>query len=556
MESITDQEKQEYEANLRWRLEVLKAKLEAGEVHISSDIADGIEQSLKAVRSLPDGQIDLDTVDGRVRSMALAAAHVHNREQDKKSISLIDVSRTYFDFVELNCGDLARQAKEHGLNAHQFAMALSRDVEAVTGINKQLPQFLEVLENFWRDAADAVHYHVQDLQGTKAVYGGDLFPSYEQNLASSVGLYTDTIVLSDPFWHSRHVFDMASPERRVYYFAKHAINVLGYRDMALADLEKPIVVFAPFRSSVDDAEEKFLKHITEVDGLKHAAHVFGRSFENVEDLFDYARTLSTPELAVEALADPSRLVFDTEWGGSKLEQVRRSLGSEWSPVTGDSNAGLMIAGQCLARMGQATDILLKSRYLMGTPLIDAPTSWKYFSWKLEYNSALDDDDRTHLHMVRGLQHAREGEAQWLGKIPPAALIEMRKVGAFEEIRTVLSAGVDDIARERPTAYFRSSDKIVENIRDAFDRHGAEVKKLTQRKIKFAGFDIGSLVAVGAVEIAAAITGTPLFGVGAYAATQLIDAPTIRQIPAKFRDLRNAHVELKKSPMGLLFKHKK
>jgi len=347
---------------------------------------------------------------------------------------------------------------------------------------------------------------------------------------------------------------MGTDEQRVYYLLKHAINVLTYKDLATADLKNPIVVVTPFRSSIDEGERDFLASIAVTDGLKHAELVFGQPFASAEDLWKFADTLTTSDAVVRALANPDRLLFDTDWQEDKKQQIDRALRSDWAALGGGDHPGQMVVNQCFGRMGQATDLLLKSRYLMGTPLIDAPTSWKYFTWKLEYNAALSEE-RTHLHMVKGLQHASATDAEWLGRIPPAALIEMRKEGAFEEIRNMLSQGVAEIASEKPEAYFRSSDKIVDNIRSAFERHKAEITDLRRKKIKFAGFDIGSLIAVGTVEVAAAITGTPMFGVAAYAATQLIDAPAIRQLPERFRTLKNAHVELKKSPMGLLFKHK-
>ncbi|UNZ52845.1 hypothetical protein [Agrobacterium tumefaciens] len=552
---MSEQSSEDYEAGLRWRLEVLKAKLEAGEIVIAEHLADDFEKSLKAVRYQADGQIDLSTVDGRVRSMALGAAVAHNRQAEKDAISLTDISNIYFEFIEKNFGTFRDEAKRKGLDAHQFAILVSRNSPSVAEISPVIPKFLELLEQFWKDASDASHYHIQDLTASKAVYGGDLFPAYTQNLASTVGLYIETIVLSDPFWNSRHILRSASDEQCTYYVVKHSINVLNYRDLATADLKNPIVVVSPFKSSVDENEFEFLRGITQTDALKHAEALFGRPFGTVEELWEFGGTLTTPEAVVSAVVDKERLLFDTEWNGTKEEQIARALKAEWATMTGDANPGHLIVGQCFGRMGQATDLLLKSRYLMGTPLIDAPTSWQYFNWKLEYNSALAEDNLTHLHMVKGLQHVGQTDAQWLGNIPPAALIEMRKEGAFEEIRSVLSQGVAEIAAEKPAGYFRSSDRIVENIRDAFDQHKAEIRDLTKKKIKFAGFDLGSLLAVGTVEIAAAITGTPLFGVGAYAASQLIDAPTLKQLPERYRTLKNAHVELKKSPMGLLFKHK-
>lgn len=204
---------------------------------------------------------------------------------------------------------------------------------------------------------------------------------------------------------------------------------------------------------------------------------------------------------------------------------------------------------------QATDLLFKSRYLMGVPLVEAPTSWEYFNWKLEYNAAQRPDDLTSLHVIKGLQRASETDEPWLGNIPPAALIEMRRQGAFEEIRAVLSKGVEEIASVNPEGFFRSSDRIVDNIRDAFDAHTREVARLRAKGVKFAGRELGSMIIAGGIDIASIITGTPTFGAASFAVNQLVDAPKLKEIPERFRDLKNAYRELKKSPMGMLFKYK-
>lgn len=120
---------------------------------------------------------------------------------------------------------------------------------------------------------------------------------------------------------------------------------------------------------------------------------------------------------------------------------------------------------------------------------------------------------------------------------------------------MLSRGVSEIARVKPNGYFRSSDRIVENIRDAFDAHAKEVRELRASGIKFAGHDLGSMVTAGGIDIASIITGTPTFGAASFAVNQILDVPKLREIPERFRALRNAHRNLKKSPMGMLFKHK-
>lgn len=550
---MSDEDRDE---ELRWRLECLKVMLDEGKLTISDHLRPDTEASFARVRYGSDGKIDLSTVDARIRSMSLIAVFSKKRTEAKNAISLTDISAAYFDFIEGNLGFLVEEARKSGFSAQEFATRVSATQSLVESLAPQIEDFLNSLKEFWEGVADSAHYHVQDLQGSKAIYGGDLFPSYQENIASTAGLYIDTIVLSDPFWNSRHIFQQATPEKKVFYLVKHAVNVMNYRELANADLAKPIIVFAPFQSSIDEHEREFLQKIAATDTLKHGGHLFGRSFENIEEFFKFCATLQTPDSVVKALADPSRLLFDTEWSGSLEDQIKRSLGGDWAALSHNNlNAGTMVAGQCFGRMGQATDLLLKSRYLSGIPLIDAPTSWEYLNWKLEYNSAVSIKNNEHLHMVRGLQRAASTDEEWLGRIPPASLIEMRKVGAFEEIRSVLADGVAKLSQSNPENFFRSSDKIVDNIRDAFDRHSTEVAELRRKKIKFAGFDLGVMIAAGAIDIAAMVTGYPTFGAASLAVDQLVDTPKLREIPERFRTLKNAHIELKKSPMGILFKHK-
>jgi hypothetical protein len=347
-----DQQAQ-YDDDLRWRLEVLKVMFEEGKIHVAEHLLDATKASLSKVRYGLDGKIDLSTVDGRIRSMSLMAAHMHQRTQAKAAISLSDISSMYFEFVDKNLGFLAKEARDRKLDAGQFARLAPTSPEFVKSISPQIPGFLEALQEFWESVSDSAHYHIQDLNASKAIYGGDLFPSYQKNISSTASLYIDTIILTDPFWNSRHIFQNAKPETQVHYLAKHTINVLQYQKLATAGGNVPIVAFAPFRSSVDEHEEEFLKKISISDGLKHAGKLFGREFSEADELWEYVKPLESPDQIITALADPSRLLFDTEWTESLEAQIKRSLDGDWSSTFGAApHAGRLVAGQCFGRMGK------------------------------------------------------------------------------------------------------------------------------------------------------------------------------------------------------------
>jgi hypothetical protein len=218
----------------------------------------------------------------------------------------------------------------------------------------------------------------------------------------------------------------------------------------------------------------------------------------------------------------------------------------------------MVASSALGRMTVSNEILLKSARLHGTPLIDAPTSWEYFKWKLEYDAdrTAKPEDATSLHIARGLESLMKTEFQWIGNVPPKALIELRKSGALVEIRRVIGSGIDRLAHEDPNDFEASADAILKNLCDAFAEHQKQVDVLRKKKWKFAAKDIGTWLVAGAVEIAAAATGTPLYGLLAFAAGQLFDAPKLKDIPESLRALAAESRKTKNSPVGLLFRYKK
>jgi hypothetical protein len=544
-----------HEDDIRARLELLRQRLSDGKIKFAGHLVEGARASLAAVRYGPDGKIDLSTVDGRVRALSAAVAGVEHRAESKEAASLRDIQQSYFAYVENHFGTLYKDMLEAGAHPQSWSWAMSRHQETVDQIYPAIEPFMETLSAFWEAVEEGVRYHLQDLKFTKGVFGGDLFPSYSNNIASTCGLYLDTIILTDPFMNSKPLFPRWDRAVAVRFFVKHGLSVLSYKELALAELNPPIVAVVPFLSSVDEDERELLSRMVEPDALAHAKALFGREFGDIAEFLDFAMSLDTPEKIVGVVKDPARLLFDMEWREPLPQQIEKAI-EESGGVIDPSKPGLVVFNQVFGRMMQATDILHKSWQLGGTPLIEAPTSWQYLNWKLEYSADLSPSDQLPLHMVRALQHAGSTDVEWLGAIPPEALIEMREQGAMEEIRDVLTAGVEEVAVAQPGNFFRISDHIVSNIDNAFETHRRAISELRRKKLRFWGHDIGSWLVTGSIGVAAAVTGNPVFGVAALAADQVLDAPKLRDIPKRFQHVRNETAARRRSPLALLFKHMK
>jgi hypothetical protein len=549
------EEKNAYEARLQRRLLLLRKRFEEGKIRIPKDPQ--LTKSLMAMRYAPDGSVDLNTVDGIVRSLALAIEGLHEREETKKLMPLVEIQSTYFGCLEKNFGHLHREMVKRRANPHLVAKTLSNDSAHIEAVAKSLTGFVDVIEQFWTQTADTAYAHVEDMQKTlKGVFGGDLFPSYTQNIASKCGIYTDTIILPDPFIRSKDLFDKWNPSDRTYYFLKHGLSLLDYKELACADVNPPIIVVLPDIGHIKKSELDFVIELGRKDALVHAGKVFGRSFSSMDELIEFARPLDTVEKVTRKLFDVSRVLFNVEWQGSVAERIARAVKDETTGLFHLKNPGIMVALEGLGRMIASNELLVKSQRLEGTPIIDAPTSWRFFAWKLEYDAQKIEKETKlkNLHVVRGLESLAANEMEWLGRVPPKALIELRKTNAIDEIRNILGKGVEAVAQTNPTNFFRTTDKVFDNIQQAFDEHRKKIKELSDKKWKFAGSDIGSWLVVGTLGIAAAATGNAALGITAYAASEILNAPKLREIPKSVKDLAQQDREIKRSPVGLLFKY--
>jgi hypothetical protein len=547
----------EYEDRLRKRLQLLKEQLEAGKVKIAEGLQ--VADSLKAVRYGPDGEIDLDTVDSLVRSMALGVEGMHYRQETKKIASLAEIQNAYFNFLYNNFSHFYNIMTERKLTPHDCGLAAINSQVSISEVMEFLPDVLNYIEEFWNETADIVQIHVEDMRHSiKGIFGGDLFPTHNENIASKCGIYTDTIILPDPFLRTKHIFQMQDDSQKVYFFIKHAMNILQYKDLACADVKVPIVVVIPDTSALDNEEKEFNAKLGKADSLLHYVKLFGRNFESFDDFMDFASTLDTIERALLEIKEPSKLLFDTEYGTDPKIQFEKMLTSKIITNTGITHPGEIIANMSFGRMATSNELLIKSRRLGGTPIIDAPTSWQYFKWKLEYDSERMESicNLQNLHINNALQGLSKHDMTWIGNIPPKALIEIRKEGAMDEIRHIMCKDIEKLIETNPNNFHRTQDKVFDNLEKAFFKHQENIKELSNKKWKFAGQDIGSWLVIGGIEVTAALTGTPAWGLTALTANQFFDTPKLKDIPKSIQKLKEENDKLNKSPVGMLFNIKK
>lgn len=225
-----------------------------------------------------------------------------------------------------------------------------------------------------------------------------------------------------------------------------------------------------------------------------------------------------------------------------------------SPGLNREIAGHYVLSSCVGRMSQALDSRHKAQNFQGTPLITAPTSWRYFSWMLEYDSSdnIDSGRREDMHIVHALTSESE-RLEWLGKVPVETILEIRKNGLANDVREILGKGIGSLVKINPDNYLRTANTVVDNLDQAFRKHQDKIQEAKANRLKFYGIDVGSCVAVGGIAVAAAVTANPVLG-AVSGLLGVAGAANLREIRSKYAELKQKESEIERTPTGLLFRH--
>jgi len=537
------------------RFQLLREQIAKGKFHVASHLRDDFERSFARVAFAADGLVDESTLDGQVRTTLLAVAVIADREEWKDAVSLKKIQEAYFERLTKMFGQPYELMLQANADPYRFASWFASDSTRVKETVQAIDEFVDGTHDFWENIAEPTWIHLEDSQDMKAVFTGEIFPDGRSNVVSSTGIYFDTTVLPDPFLRLAPMLSHMGESERVEEILRLGLQAMAYRDLALADLPTPLVAVLPDRHSLEDDYKEFVHHRAARDAIRHASGLFGRTFTELDELIDFLRRFKSSSDIVSVLARPGELVFATEWEGDLASHIDRYLLENASKL-GISHPGQAVLFQLLTRFSQANDSFQRSRELRATPVLRAETSWLWFNWMLRNNAWIENSDTlVELHLARAMGTTVNSEISWLGNVPPAALIEIRKVGALDEIRHIMSAGISELVAARPENFHRTSDKVFDNLHSAFREHEAKLNEIRGKKWKFAGFDVGSFFVVGGIEMAAALTGLPLFGVAAATASSLGVVPTANDLKEKLGQIRKEGNVLSNTGVGILFKHR-
>lgn len=472
----------------------------------------------------------------------------------QKYSRLLDIQHAYFALLERYFAQPFAEMRRFRVSPYEIAQQIANQEKTVRAFVSDAEDMAAEFRQFWHAVHTPLESHLAALQGLKAVFGGDIAPSYTTNIARSAGLYIDTILLPDPLLRVGEFFHTMNPHAAVFYTVKHALNILNYKSLALTELTPPLLVMIPDYALEDTTTHQMLLTSSYADLLFHCSKLFGQDFSTQEELSTFLKSTSGWEDFASRLVEPTRLLMDAESSASpseQLHQFRSEQERNFGPQLLES-WDQAVSMAFLGRMLSTNKSILNSSHYHGTPLIDAPTSWQYLLWKYEYDSARGREprqDAKEMVVTKVLQ-----DITLLTDLPEKTLLDLRRRGAVSELRALLSQNIHDIDTSSPSLLPEVTQQVSANLEEAFTKHKQELDKHTRSKTFF-GLEVGSFVATGSVAITATSMGSVPLAILA-TALGLIGIPSAKDLWGKGKDLLATNQELKRSPAGILFHQKK
>lgn len=534
-------------------LAILETEVAAGTLRQSIDPM--ILDRLASVQRDSHGIVKIETVDPLLIAQAQLVVD-DLLEREALSVPLRDIQ---IDFVELLSGffsDPYTLMTQHDASPHEIAQSIADSPESVERLSKIAPTILEAIRDYWSNAGIVTSAHLRNMTTLKAVYGGNVFPHENSDLISNVGLYADTLVVPDPMLGALSMHSMLKPSRLAYQLVKNGLTAMKYRELAIADLDVPLVVFAPNYFFLSDELPRFSMRMSEDDVCKHMQMVFNYDFASIDDVHKFFANAPSENALAQSVVDHDRFTLDVDELPLPLDQIAASkeMLNKFKDGLFPSDARRSLPFEFLGRFMQVNAALAHCDLYRGIPLIDAPTPWQFLLWKHEYAGAVATNGAYSRDTI--IQHALHTELRDVTifkNITPEGVVKLRREGLLEDLREVIRLGISEIVDADEGAVLKVAKRVAANLRAELGRYESEVKALT-RDVGLAAAGATLTLGTAGLSIAAAVTGNiPLVVAGTLAGT--LGTPGIRELVTRGREFLKRHRTLRRSPVGLFWRAK-
>lgn len=422
----------------------------------------------------------------------------------------------------------------HGIEFHFFQFSNFLEDSNSSGCRDVIESLLEWLPQFWFEKILCMQDQLNSTDSLKIVSGISQLSSSSgeesSNLVSSLGLYIDTLILTDPVLValqiilSGNLLESIDLQFVIALVADGLLKALAYREVVTADLSLPICVFMPELFSETEITKELIQALTKTDATLIFGQLFGkkiRNFDHLSLLLKRVKSFDEFDKRIVSLdAWNLAMTKDSKRPSELIAHLNLALDQslvkteEWMRMTVGEKARFHLTG----RLTILNELVYRSWILDATPLVLDDEYWSLLQFKFELESErFSALRRSDSNISRLLATANTKSLKLLTNVPVQDLIALRKEGALVELRRQLFEGIRQIEMSNLDAR-ESVEKVVsENINDVLKLHSEHLELLARQEKDFLGKSILPLLANTLMLVSGAI----------------IDDPTVKAVVSAF-----------------------
>lgn len=530
-------------------LRLFEQKFINGELRPSFDPI--VVDRIYSVERNEEGTLVPDSVDPTLLSIATMVAEAEWLRRLSKT-NLSSIQKEYTGILRANFEQFERLATDNGVPIEQLPEALSCSEFMQKNFDRIAQSFVEGLGEFWNQSASAVQYHLLGTKGLKMVYGGNSFPNRSSNLWRTGLLYSDLLVVPDPMLAWTRYAEAPNAATRIRYTFRDCLTALQYAPFAEAD--DPAVVFCPLLPLANEDVERLCIEAAEEKTCFFASLLMGVEFGSARELFQHLKELGTRENFLNKVKEPEYLLIDVEEDLDPENQMNlaletsRDMGLSMESLSEAEMLGMHLFGRWL----QIEVAWAQSQALKGHPLIDAPTSWKYFQWKMEFDANTRDSDKELLSAtLRGNAAVSAMDSFGdLENLTAEQLLDAKNSEALNNLRSVIRNASAELATEINdqnsvvNATVKKLDELISSHRNTEAKLRESKKKLAQ--------DLGLTLTAGGIGIASVTSASIPLGVAA-CLLSMLGVSSLNELKSKSREIYERYQANEQNPVAFFLK---
>lgn len=428
---------------------------------------------------------------------------------------------------EGKCPSISKIHEEYLDGVFARFIVLSRELEAAKFQNVfgHLSELSYWIDTYWSKNVLCLQDQLNCQSSLKVSCGiGETRKSVSQ-LVSTVGLYADTIIVTDPIQVATRIalgFDPRQPDSAnlsLSLVLPAMINLINSFDLLTSELLPPICVLFPEQFNETDITRNLINCQVENDAVQIFSRLLNKRLDSYEVLRYQMKRIRTNDDLDKRIVnmDLWRHLLDatakipSEFS-SHLNKVYSTLPSV-TPIQHQrdrATLGQQMLFHFTGQLTQLNELAVKSVQTSSHPMFSSPEQWNLWLTRksfLEERAVTADFDKASILNV--LNQSKSRQVNLLTSFTNEELIFLRKEGALSDLRLKLFSEICRLGISNSSNEVRVESEISKRVNELIEEHSKQVTALASAERKFYGIDVGAAIARASFAIAALASDDPI-----------------------------------------------